>query len=213
VQRGAPPVVPRHCSDPELMRLADERQEAFSQTMARLDGQQQKELLADQNGWVRSYATACGAPPDAAPPTPVPDTMRVCFIRAAQARIPISGHAGRPEMRPPLLHRAPPSRRRRQLLRPRLCRRPQIRQCRLAQRRRLHRQCRIGGGAPPHVSATLGSGRAWCRGRRSILTSMHRVRPARGRRHPRRRPPAYNDGRPLSQCRRRILRVTCKSGR
>jgi hypothetical protein len=42
------------------MRLADARQEAFAQAMARLDPQQQKELLADQNGWVRSYArTRC----------------------------------------------------------------------------------------------------------------------------------------------------------
>jgi hypothetical protein len=75
------------CSDPELMGLADERQAAFDQAVARLDAQQQKELLADQTGWVRSYATACGAPPDRTPPNPVPDAVRGCFKRAAQARI------------------------------------------------------------------------------------------------------------------------------
>ena len=75
------------CSDAELMKLADERQEASSQAMATLDSQQQKELLADQNGWVRSYAAACGAPAGAAPPVPVPDKIRECFKRAAQARI------------------------------------------------------------------------------------------------------------------------------
>jgi uncharacterized protein/peptidoglycan hydrolase-like protein with peptidoglycan-binding domain len=75
------------CSDPELMRLADERQEAFNEALARLDPQQQKELLQDQNGWVRSYAAACGVPPDRVPPSPVPDSTKECFKRAAQARI------------------------------------------------------------------------------------------------------------------------------
>ena len=49
--------------------------------------QQQKELLADQTGWVRSYASACGVPPDRAPPSPVSDAIRDCFKRAGQARI------------------------------------------------------------------------------------------------------------------------------
>jgi uncharacterized protein len=75
------------CSDPELMRLADERQKAINEAMARLDPQQQKELMVDQNGWVRSYATACGAPPSRAAPSPVPDAMKECFKQAAQARI------------------------------------------------------------------------------------------------------------------------------
>jgi uncharacterized protein len=75
------------CGDPEPMRLADERGEAFKEALARLDPGQQKELRADQNGWVRSYATACGVPPDRPPPSPVPDATRECFKRAAQARI------------------------------------------------------------------------------------------------------------------------------
>lgn len=75
------------CSDPELMRLADERQEAIKEAMVRLDAPQRKELMADQNGWVRSYSTACGAPPDQAPPSPVPDNIKECFMQAAQARI------------------------------------------------------------------------------------------------------------------------------
>jgi hypothetical protein len=75
------------CSDPELMRLADERQQAINEVMARLDPQQRRELLADQTGWVRSYATACGAPPDRVAPSPVPDSIKECFKRAAEARI------------------------------------------------------------------------------------------------------------------------------
>ena len=53
------------CSDPELVRLADERQQAFGDARWGIDPQRDKELLADQKGWVRSYATAYGVPPDA----------------------------------------------------------------------------------------------------------------------------------------------------
>lgn len=75
------------CSEPELMRLADERQEAFNQAMARLDDQQQKQLLVDQSGWVKSYASACGVPQNAPPPSPVPEAVKSCFKRAGEARI------------------------------------------------------------------------------------------------------------------------------
>jgi hypothetical protein len=74
------------CSDPELMRLADDRQQVFNEVRRGIDPQRDKELLADQTGWVRSYATACGVPPTAPPPDLVLATIKECFKRAAQGR-------------------------------------------------------------------------------------------------------------------------------
>jgi hypothetical protein len=75
------------CSNPELMRLADERQQAVFDAQARLTDQQFKALMTDQNAWVRAYAVACGVPPERPPPSPVPMTIIECFKTAGQARI------------------------------------------------------------------------------------------------------------------------------
>jgi uncharacterized protein YecT (DUF1311 family) len=75
------------CSDPELMRLADERQQAVFDAQARLSDQQFKALMTDQKAWVRAYSTACRVPPDRPPPFPVPMTIIECFKHAGQARI------------------------------------------------------------------------------------------------------------------------------
>ena len=75
------------CSDPELMRLADERQEAINEARGRIGEDAWPRLWEDQKDWVRSYATACGVPPDRAPPLPVPPPIKACFKSAAQARI------------------------------------------------------------------------------------------------------------------------------
>lgn len=75
------------CSDPELMGLADERQEAINEARGRIGEERWPELWEDQKAWVRSYATACGVPPDLPPPLPVPASIRACFKRAAEARI------------------------------------------------------------------------------------------------------------------------------
>jgi len=75
------------CSDPELIRVADERQEAFNEARARLSEQQFKDLIADQTAWVRSYATACGVPPDGGQSVlPVSLSIKTCFKRAGEAR-------------------------------------------------------------------------------------------------------------------------------
>ncbi len=74
------------CSDPELMRLADERQTAINEARGRIGEDAWPDLWDDQKAWVRSYATACGAPPDRPPPTPVTAPMTACFKRAALAR-------------------------------------------------------------------------------------------------------------------------------
>src|SRR5947209_11904471 len=75
------------CSDPELMRIADERQQAVNEARTRLPEQQFDELMADQNAWIRAYATACGVPPDGGPPgLPVSSSIKACFKRAGEAR-------------------------------------------------------------------------------------------------------------------------------
>jgi uncharacterized protein len=75
------------CSDPELMRLADERQEAINEARGRIGEDRFPQLWEDQKAWVRSYATACGVPPDRSPPSPVPASVKACFKQAAIARI------------------------------------------------------------------------------------------------------------------------------
>jgi len=75
------------CSDPELMRLADERQAAINDARQRIGEEAWPRLWDDQKEWVRSYATACGVPPDRPPPISVPPAVKACFKSAAQARI------------------------------------------------------------------------------------------------------------------------------
>src|SRR5271170_5661703 len=75
------------CSDPELMRLTDERQAAIYGARARIGEQAWPALWEDQKRWVRSYATACGVPPDQAPPNPVPASIKECFRQAGEARV------------------------------------------------------------------------------------------------------------------------------
>jgi hypothetical protein len=75
------------CSDPELMRLADERQEAINEARARIGEEAWPALWEDQKAWVRSYSTACGVRPDRSPPMPVPASITECFKRAAEARM------------------------------------------------------------------------------------------------------------------------------
>ena len=74
------------CSDADLTRLADERQQIYNETRSHLAPEQQKELWEDQKAWVRSYAAACGVPRDSPPPIPVPPSIVECFKRAARAR-------------------------------------------------------------------------------------------------------------------------------
>jgi S1-C subfamily serine protease/uncharacterized protein len=75
------------CSDPELMRLADERQEAINEARGRIGEDRFPQLWEDQKAWVRSYSTACGVPPDRPPPSPVPASVKACFKQAAIGRI------------------------------------------------------------------------------------------------------------------------------
>jgi uncharacterized protein/predicted aspartyl protease len=75
------------CSDPELIRLADERQDAINEARERIGEDAWPALWDDQKAWVRSYALACGISQERPPPMPVPASVRACFKRAAEARI------------------------------------------------------------------------------------------------------------------------------
>jgi|SRR6516164_575612 hypothetical protein len=75
------------CSDPELMRLADERQAAIYEARARIGEDRWPELWENQKAWVRSYAATCGVLPDRPPQIPVPISLKECFRQAAEARI------------------------------------------------------------------------------------------------------------------------------
>ena len=75
------------CSDPDLRALAQERQHAYDDANARLSPDRQKALLADQNGWVKSYPLACGLAQDAAPPLPLAPAIKACMAQAGRARI------------------------------------------------------------------------------------------------------------------------------
>lgn len=73
------------CSEPDLRALASERQEAYNEARARLSPEQQRVLLADQNGWVHAYAAACGL--SDASPLPLPPQIKDCMTEAGRARI------------------------------------------------------------------------------------------------------------------------------
>jgi predicted aspartyl protease len=75
------------CSDPELTKLADERQAAINEMRGRIGEDNWSAFWENQKAWVRSYATACGVPPASSPPTPIPENVRDCFKSAALARI------------------------------------------------------------------------------------------------------------------------------
>jgi len=75
------------CSDPELMQLADERQDAIYEARARIGEEAWPALWENQKAWVRSYAVACGIAQDRPPPLPIPASIRGCFKHAAEARI------------------------------------------------------------------------------------------------------------------------------
>jgi TonB family protein len=75
------------CSDRDLRALAIERQHAFDTAKARLSPDQQKALLADQNGWVRTYPQACGVMLNAPPALPLAPAIKDCMAEAGRARI------------------------------------------------------------------------------------------------------------------------------
>jgi len=75
------------CSDPELMQLAAEQQEAINKARGRIGEEAWPPLWENQKAWVRSYATACGVPPGRPLSLPVSASIRACFRQAAVARI------------------------------------------------------------------------------------------------------------------------------
>ncbi|HEV2303078.1 MAG TPA: hypothetical protein VGR91_16040, partial [Stellaceae bacterium] len=83
------------CASPELLKILDERDRAFADARARLEGKQLKALVDDQRNWVRSYPKSCGVPAKGALPQPVPKAMIACFKRASEVRITYLRQYGR----------------------------------------------------------------------------------------------------------------------
>jgi hypothetical protein len=75
------------CSDPELRSMMIERQHAYNEAIGRLMPEQQKALLADQTGWVKSYPRACGLTPDTPPPLPLAPAIKECMAQAGRSRL------------------------------------------------------------------------------------------------------------------------------
>jgi uncharacterized protein YecT (DUF1311 family) len=75
------------CSDRELRALAIERQKAFDEARSRLSPAQQKALLTDQNGWVKTYPQACGLGSDVPPSLPLAPAIKDCMAQAGRARV------------------------------------------------------------------------------------------------------------------------------
>src|SRR6516164_3620362 len=55
------------------------RAEGINEARGRIGEDAWPTLWEDQKTWVKSYATACGVPPDRAPPIPVPASVKACF--------------------------------------------------------------------------------------------------------------------------------------
>jgi hypothetical protein len=74
------------CSDPELRRLAAERQTAFNKTRGALGPEQQKALLGDQKRWIEQYPVSCGLDVTKPPPLPLSERVRDCMAMAGRQR-------------------------------------------------------------------------------------------------------------------------------
>jgi uncharacterized protein YecT (DUF1311 family) len=75
------------CSDAELRALAIDRLHAFDDARARLAPDQQKVLIADQNGWAMSYPQGCGLNGDAPPTLPLAPALKNCLAQAGRERL------------------------------------------------------------------------------------------------------------------------------
>jgi hypothetical protein len=85
-------------TSPRTIALCSDRQlRVFDEVRARLNPDQQKALLADQNGWVKSYAIVCGLAQDEPPALPLSAAIKECMAKAGQARIAyLTAYGGKP---------------------------------------------------------------------------------------------------------------------
>lgn len=89
------------CGDDQLRALAIERLHAFEDAKSRVNPDQQKTLIADQNGWALSYPQACGLNADEQPSLPLDPSMRDCLAKAGQARLQYLKDYGQPKQQNP----------------------------------------------------------------------------------------------------------------
>jgi uncharacterized protein len=98
------------CSDPELTRLADERQVAVNEMRGRIGEDRWPAFWATQQEWVRSYSQNCGVPDNRPPPSlPVSNAIKECFRQAAIARLAFIKSYGLPSGTAPPANDSAPS--------------------------------------------------------------------------------------------------------
>jgi uncharacterized protein YecT (DUF1311 family) len=85
------------CGDDQLRALAIERLHAYDEAKTRLNADQQKTLIADQNGWALSYPQACGLNADIQPSLPLEPSLRDCLAKAGQERLQYLKNYGQAE--------------------------------------------------------------------------------------------------------------------
>lgn len=85
------------CGDDELRALAVQRLYAFEEAKARLNEDQQKTLIDDQNKWALSYPQACGLNANVQPSLPLAAPMKDCLEKAGRDRLKYLKDYGLPD--------------------------------------------------------------------------------------------------------------------
>ncbi|HTW53182.1 MAG TPA: hypothetical protein VME45_14925 [Stellaceae bacterium] len=85
------------CGDDKLRDLAVQRLYAFEEAKGRLNPDQQKTLIADQNNWALSYPQTCGLNADVQPSLPLAPPLHDCLEKAGRARLQYLKDYGLPD--------------------------------------------------------------------------------------------------------------------
>jgi len=82
----ASPAVAVVCSDPELIKLTQERQRVWKALHDSVGGAERKALVDNERQWLAHYPEDCGVTGNR-PPAKITDDMRACFKKADNERI------------------------------------------------------------------------------------------------------------------------------
>jgi uncharacterized protein YecT (DUF1311 family) len=96
-QEPSVPAVAVICSNPDLIKLTQERQRAFAEAKARAKGEALRALIEDQRRWVGEYPKSCGLADQSKPPATIDKGMQECFKRAGEERTAYLRQYAQPE--------------------------------------------------------------------------------------------------------------------
>ena len=97
------------CSDPQLVKLVDQRDRALAAARKRAGAEQRKTLNAEQRGWLREYPRRCGVAAKGKAPNPIGKDLIACFEHAIEARTAALRDYGAPAAKPPAVKAAAPA--------------------------------------------------------------------------------------------------------